>query len=139
MNYFGLFFSFMIPGIILGMLAVGSIREAEQGRRRKAARRRQGGGRPAQPVGRPKQALYVVDLSRQEAPHSGPPEPTGPGGPCRAGKKRLEMPCPIPPVGSTVRFAGRGCLAPPAPAKGRQKPGTWGRSGKAVLVARARA
>ena len=32
MNYFGLFFSFMIPGIILGMLAVGSIREAEQGR-----------------------------------------------------------------------------------------------------------
>ena len=33
MNYFGLFFSFMIPGIILGMLAVGSIREAERGRR----------------------------------------------------------------------------------------------------------
>ena len=34
MNYFGLFFSFMIPGIILGMLAVGSIREGVQGRRR---------------------------------------------------------------------------------------------------------
>ncbi len=70
MNYFGLFFSFMIPGIILGMLAVGSIREAEQGRRRKAARRRQESGRPSRPVGRPKQALYVVDLSRQEAPRS---------------------------------------------------------------------
>lgn len=50
-------------------------------------------------------------------------------------EKRLEMPCPVPPVGSTVRFAGRGCLAPPAPAKGRRKPGTWGRSGKAVLAA----
>ena len=70
MNYFGLFFSFMIPGIILGMLTVGSIREAEQGRRRKAARRRQGSGRSAQSVGRPKQALYVVDLSRQEPSHS---------------------------------------------------------------------
>ena len=70
MNYFGLFFSFMIPGIILGTLAVGSIREAEQGRRRKAARRRQGSGRSAQSVGRPKQALYVVDLSRQEPSHS---------------------------------------------------------------------
>lgn len=70
MNYFGLFFSFMIPGIILGMLAVGSIREAEQGRRRKAAHRRQGSGRSAQSVGRPKQALYVVDLSRQEPSHS---------------------------------------------------------------------
>ena len=55
---------------ILGMLAVGSIREAEQGRRRKAARRRQGSGRSAQSVGRPKQALYVVDLSRQEPSHS---------------------------------------------------------------------
>lgn len=69
MNYFGLFFSFMIPGIILGMLAVGSMREAERGRRRKVARRRasQGHGRPAN---RPKQSLYVVDLSRQEPPHS---------------------------------------------------------------------
>lgn len=39
MNYFGLFFSFMIPGIILGMLAVGSIREAEQGRAPSAGER----------------------------------------------------------------------------------------------------
>lgn len=59
MNYFGLFFSFMIPGIILGMLAVGSIREAEQGRRRKAARRRQGSGRlPSLLAGRSKPCMW---------------------------------------------------------------------------------
>lgn len=69
MNYFGLFFSFMIPGIILGMLAVGSIREAERGRRRKAARRR-AGQEHARPASRPKQNLYVVDLSTQEPPRS---------------------------------------------------------------------
>lgn len=50
MNYFGLFFSFMIPGIILGCWP-WLLREAEQGRRRKAARRRQGSGRSAQSVG----------------------------------------------------------------------------------------
>lgn len=60
MNYFGLFFSFMIPGIILGMLAVGSIREAEQGRRRKAARRRQGSGAglPSLLAGRSKPCMW---------------------------------------------------------------------------------
>ena len=64
MNYFGLFFTFMLPGIVLGALAVLSHREMAAARRKKAARCRRMAGRAARPASnRPRQGLYVADIS----------------------------------------------------------------------------
>ncbi|MCE5235447.1 MAG: hypothetical protein ABFC62_05290 [Clostridiaceae bacterium] len=38
MNYFGLFFSFMLPGILLGAMAVVVVRQEAIRRKRRAAR-----------------------------------------------------------------------------------------------------
>ncbi|MEA5059215.1 hypothetical protein SDC9_188957 [bioreactor metagenome] len=63
MNYFGLFFTFMLPGILLGLLGAFSFREAAQERRRRAfaARRRamRQAGRQAQ---RRRRALYISTM-----------------------------------------------------------------------------
>ena len=40
MNYFGLIFSFMLPGMVVGGMAVTLINEAMRRRRKAAARRR---------------------------------------------------------------------------------------------------
>lgn len=38
MNYFGLFFSFMLPGIFIGAMAIAVIRQEVINRKRRAAR-----------------------------------------------------------------------------------------------------
>lgn len=63
MNYFGLFFTFMVPGIVLGLLAAYSLREAAAAKRRKGARARQRAARQAE---RHKRALYVSTLAARE-------------------------------------------------------------------------
>ena len=42
MNYFGLFFSFMIPGVVIGTMAASAVKEAaaKKGRRQAMMRRR---------------------------------------------------------------------------------------------------
>ncbi len=55
MNFFGMFFSFMIPGILLGMMAASVLRQ--QTRRRRAAAR----------AAVRRRALYVCDLRQENA------------------------------------------------------------------------
>lgn len=68
MNYFGLFFTFMIPGIVLGVLGALSIREAAQAKRRKAQAARQHAQRLAEAQARRrKQMLYVSTMESSRA------------------------------------------------------------------------
>ncbi len=68
MNYFGLFFTFMLPGIILGLLGALSLKEAAEAKRRKArAARRQAGRRSAGQAQRRKQTLYVSTMEGSRA------------------------------------------------------------------------
>ena len=63
MNYFGLFFTFMLPGIILGLLGAFSLKEAAEAKRRKAqAARRQVRRQGVPQVQRRKQTLYVSTM-----------------------------------------------------------------------------
>lgn len=63
MNYFGLFFTFMFPGIVLGLLAAFSLREAARAKRRRAlAIRKQAMRQAARQARRRKQALYVSTM-----------------------------------------------------------------------------
>ena len=56
MNYFGLFFSFMLPGILLGAMAVIVVRQEAVRRRRRAEREaREVRGR----LGKSARGLYV--------------------------------------------------------------------------------
>lgn len=58
MNYFGLFFTFMIPGVIVGALAVAAVVEERRIRARKAARRKAAQREAA------RGSLYICDLSK---------------------------------------------------------------------------
>ncbi len=62
MNYFGLFFSFMFPGIILGVMAAVAIHQEAKSRARRARSnlRRM----PAQNAPAPRDRLYVHDMNR---------------------------------------------------------------------------
>lgn len=61
MNYFGMFFTFMIPGLVLGALFAIVVREEKD----KRAAKRRAAALPAQPV-TSRDRLYVYDL-RQDA------------------------------------------------------------------------
>lgn len=64
MNYFGLFFSFMLPGIVLGLLAAFSMREAAKERQRKAdAARRAQAKRAAAQARQRKRGLYISNVA----------------------------------------------------------------------------
>lgn len=52
MNYFGLFFSFMLPGMVLGAMAALAAVEALEAREQRRARRR-------------KRPLYIEDLKEE--------------------------------------------------------------------------
>ena len=68
MNYFGLFFTFMIPGMVLGLMGALSLREMALAKRRKAQAARLRARRQAElQARRRKQALYVSTL---ECPRS---------------------------------------------------------------------
>lgn len=54
MNYFGLFFSFMLPGMVLGAMAALAAVEALEARERRRAR-----------VRRRKRPLYIEDLKEE--------------------------------------------------------------------------
>lgn len=63
MNYFGLFFTFMLPGVVLGLLGAFSLREAAESKRRKAqAARRHAQRKAVAQAQRRKQALYVSTM-----------------------------------------------------------------------------
>ena len=59
MNYFGLFFTFMVPGLVLGAMAVFAAQESKS--RHKARRAAQSQARPCQGK------LYVYDLRQDRA------------------------------------------------------------------------
>jgi len=60
MNYFGLFFSFMLPGMIIGIMMMASARQTAE--RKQAAARR---ARAAQMRAVPKNRLYVCDIREE--------------------------------------------------------------------------
>ena len=60
MNYFGLFFSFTMPGIVFGIMAGIALAQHEQ----KAARRR----REAKNGQKPQRGLYIASM-KEEAQH----------------------------------------------------------------------
>ena len=68
MNYFGLFFTFMLPGVILGIMAAATLREVNRAKRRKVHRLAK--RRAIEQARRRKQSLYISTLSpagKQEA------------------------------------------------------------------------
>ncbi len=68
MNYFGLFFTFMLPGIILGLLGALSLKEAAEAKRRKAqAARSQARRQAAGQAQHRKQTLYVSTMEGSRA------------------------------------------------------------------------
>lgn len=60
MNYFGLFFSFMVPGVIIGVMMMVSAHQASL-RKQAAARRAQAAKMRAVPKNR----LYVCDIREE--------------------------------------------------------------------------
>ena len=60
MNYFGLFFSFTLPGVLIGIMAGIALAQHEQ----KAARRR----RKAKNEQKPQRGLYIASM-KEEAQH----------------------------------------------------------------------
>jgi MFS superfamily sulfate permease-like transporter len=60
MNYFGLFFSFMVPGIVIGVMAAVAFYQEAKARARRAAQRRGNAAR----LTAPRDRLYVHDLSK---------------------------------------------------------------------------
>lgn len=60
MNYFGLFFTFMLPGIIIGVMIAVAYKQEQEAKRRKAARARCA-AKQAGVVDRTR--LYVYDIS----------------------------------------------------------------------------
>ncbi len=60
MNYFGLFFTFMVPGIIIGTMAAAAAKQAADKRRREAVRARR-----AAMAAVPRNKLYVCTLEKE--------------------------------------------------------------------------
>ncbi|MDR0841159.1 MAG: hypothetical protein LBN26_07255 [Christensenellaceae bacterium] len=67
MNYFGLFFTFMIPGILMGIMAAYALRETKDKRHHSAqqARRDAQQSRPVQVV--PRGKLYISTIEEAHA------------------------------------------------------------------------
>ena len=63
MNYFGMFFSFMLPGIILGGMGAVAIHQELQRRKRRKARRARKPANPTLKRVADKSKLYVYDIS----------------------------------------------------------------------------
>lgn len=59
MNYFGMVFSFMVPGILLGVVAAGAVQESARKRRRERARIRRAMKKSKN------KSLYVCDLAQE--------------------------------------------------------------------------
>jgi len=62
MNYFGLFFTFMVPGMIIGTMAAIGAHEAAAERRRRQRQARRATLRTM-----PRGKLYICTLERREA------------------------------------------------------------------------
>ena len=62
MNYFGLFFSFMIPGVVIGTMAASAVKEAAAKKGRSQAMMRR---RAMHTV--PKNKLYVSTIEERKA------------------------------------------------------------------------
>ncbi len=60
MNYFGLFFTFMIPGIIIGTMGAVAAKQAADRRRREAIKARR-----AAMTAVPRNKLYVCTLEKE--------------------------------------------------------------------------
>lgn len=63
MNYFGMFFSFMLPGIVLGGMGAVAVHQELQRRKRQKARKARGGRRPELRQVADKGKLYVYDMN----------------------------------------------------------------------------
>ena len=63
MNYFGMFFSFMLPGVILGGMGAVAIHQELQCRKRRKARRARKPANPTLKRVADKSKLYVYDIS----------------------------------------------------------------------------
>ena len=64
MNYFGLFFSFMLPGILLGMMgAIAIYQEVRKNKRRALRAKAMRAARSCAPVPVDRSRLYVYDMS----------------------------------------------------------------------------
>ena len=64
MNYFGLFFSFMVPGIVIGVMAAVAIYQEGKARARRASAGAKHLRAPAQSAVVPRDKLYVHDMNR---------------------------------------------------------------------------
>lgn len=62
MNYFGLFSSFMIPGVVIGTMAASAVKEAAAKKRRRQAMLRSRAMRTV-----PKNKLYVSTIEERKA------------------------------------------------------------------------
>ncbi len=62
MNYFGLFFSFMVPGVLIGTMAASAAKQAAYKRRRREAMARRRAMHTA-----PKNKLYVSTIDERRA------------------------------------------------------------------------
>lgn len=63
MNYFGMFFSFMLPGILLGSMGAVAVHQELQCRKRQKARKVQRAGQPGAGRVADKGKLYVYDMN----------------------------------------------------------------------------
>lgn len=59
MNYFGLFFTFMVPGIVIGTMGAAAAKQAADRRRRQAIRNRREAMHTV-----PRNKLYVCTLEK---------------------------------------------------------------------------
>lgn len=59
MNYFGMVFSFMVPGIVLGAMAAAAVHESAQQRRKERARVQRAMAKAKQ------RRLYVCNLAQE--------------------------------------------------------------------------
>ena len=62
MNYFGLFFSFMLPGVVIGTMAASAAKEAAERKRRRQAMLRRRAMRTV-----PRNKLYISTIEEREA------------------------------------------------------------------------
>lgn len=60
MNYFGLFFSFMVPGIVIGVMTAAAVYQQS---RRRARRARKAQQKPNAPAVVARDRLYVHDMA----------------------------------------------------------------------------
>ncbi len=64
MNYFGLFFSFMVPGIVIGVMAAVAIYQESKARARRKSAVAKNLRAPAHLAVVPRNKLFVHDMNR---------------------------------------------------------------------------